>query len=113
MRKRAKGRKFHRKTDQRRAFLKALSTSLFLKEKIKTTEARAKETSMVAEKAITRAKKGDIAARRLLASTYTPKVVKKLMEELGPRYADRKGGYTRIVKLGARSSDGSKMALYR
>jgi len=111
MRKRKKGRKFSRKRDRRRAFLKTLVTALFLQEKIKTTEAKAKEISGFAEKFITKAKKGDLATRRFLARFFSKRITKKLIEEIGPRYKERKGGYTRIVKLGLRKSNGAKMAI--
>lgn len=111
MRKRKKGRKFSREKDQRKALLKSLATSLFLREKIKTTEAKAKEISGFAEKFITKAKKGDIFARRFLNRFFSKKVVGKLIEEIGPRYKERKGGYTRIIKLGQRKSDGAKRAI--
>lgn len=89
----------------------SLTSALFLNEKIKTTEAKAKETRSFAEKFITRAKKEDLAATRLLAGFFQPKVVKKLVGEIGPRYKNRAGGYARIIKLGPRKSDGSKMAI--
>jgi len=111
MRKRKKGRKFSRKRDRRRALLKSLVTALFLQEKIKTTEAKAKEISGFAEKFITKAKKGDLATRRFLARFFSKRITKKLIEEIGPRYKERKGGYTRIVKLGLRKSNGAKMAI--
>jgi len=111
MKKLQKGRKLHRERDQRKALLKTLASSLVLKEKITTTEAKAKELSPFVQKKITRAKKGDMAARRYLATLFSPKVVKKLVEDLGVRYKDRKGGYVRIVKMGQRKSDSSKMAL--
>lgn len=111
MRKLKKGRKFSRKRNQRKALLKSLAGSLFLRERIKTTEARSKELSSFGEKLITRAKKGDLASRRLLAKYFSEDLVKKLIDELGPRYKERKGGYTRIIKLGARKSDGARMAI--
>lgn len=111
MRKRKKGRKFHRKGDQRKALLKTLARTLFLKEKIKTTEAKAKEISPFAEKFITRAKKGNLPSRRILARFFPEKIVKKLVEEIAPRYKERSGGYTRIIKLGRRKSDGAKMTI--
>jgi len=111
MRKRKKGRKFSRKRDRRRALLKSLVTALFLQEKIKTTEAKAKEISGFAEKFITKAKKGDLATRRFLARFFSKRITKKLIEEIDPRYKERKGGYTRIVKLGLRKSNGAKMAI--
>jgi len=111
MRKKKKGRKFNRKRDQRKAFLTSLANNLFLKERVKTTESRAKELSSVAQKYITKAKKIDLAKKRTLLRDLSPKAVKKLEEKLGPRYKERKGGYVRIIKLGPRKSDGSKMAI--
>ncbi len=109
MRKLKQGRKLSRKKNQRKALLKALASALFLNEKIKTTEAKAKEVSKFAEKCITRAKKGNLASRRLLARYFSSKIVKKLVDDIGPRYKERKGGYTRIIKLGPRKSDGAKI----
>jgi len=111
MRKRKRGRKLSRKRNQRKALLRALARALFLKEKIKTTEAKAKEVSGFIEKQITRAKIGDLPSRRLLARDFSPEIVKKLVDELAIRYKERKGGYTRIIKLGPRKSDGAKMAI--
>ncbi len=111
MEKRKKGRKLSRKRNQRRALLKTVVSALFLREKIKTTEAKAKEVSGFAEKSITRAKISDLSSRRLLARYFSPKIVKKLINEIGPKYKERKGGYTRIIKLGPRKSDGAKMAI--
>ncbi len=111
MYKRRKGRKFGRKTDQRKALIKSLVTALILKEKIKTTEAKAKELSPVIEKFITRAKKNTLSSKKLLLEFLSPKVVKKLVDEITPRYKERKGGYTRIIKLGQRKSDGAKIAI--
>jgi len=111
MKKRKKRRKLSRKRDQRKALLKALASALLLNEKIKTTEAKAKEVSSLVQKFITQAKKEDLASRRLLAKVFSKKIVKKLMEEIGPGYKERKGGYTRIIKLGQRKSNGAKMAI--
>ena len=111
MRKRKKGRKLSRKRDQRRALLKALASALILNERIKTTEAKAKEISGLVEKFITRAKKGDLLNRRLLTQFFPKKAVKKLIDEVGPRYKSRPGGYTRVIKLGPRKSDGARMAI--
>ncbi|MCH8741463.1 50S ribosomal protein L17 [Patescibacteria group bacterium] len=111
MRKRKKGRKLGRERDQRRALLKSLASEIFLKEKIKTTTAKAKEVKGFVEKSITRAKKGDLHSRRLLLRFFSSKIVKKLIEDLAPKYKGRKGGYTRIIKLGPRKSDGAKMAI--
>jgi len=111
MKKKKQGRKFHRETGPRKALLKSLARELFLKEKIKTTEPKAKELKRTAEKFITRAKKGDLAARRLLAKTFSKVVVKKLVDDIAPRYKSRAGGYTRIIKLGARKSDGAEIVI--
>lgn len=111
MSKSRKGRKLSRKSGQRKALLKALISALVLHEKIKTTEAKAREAASLAEKFISRAGKGDLASRRLLAAFFSLAIAKKLIDELGPRYKDRHGGYTRIIKLGPRKSDGAKMAV--
>jgi len=111
MKKRKKGRKLSRKRDQRRALLRSLAQNLILKEKIKTTEAKAKELVSFAEKQITKARVGNLAARRQLAQYFSQKIIKKLVEEIAPRYRERKGGYTRIIKLEPRKSDGAKMAI--
>lgn len=111
MRKRKKGRKLKRERDQRRALKKSLVSSLFLHERIETTLAKAKEIAPLAEKFITRAKKGDLSSRRLLLRHLSKKVVKKLIEDIAKRYLERKGGYTRILKLGKRKSDGAEMAI--
>lgn len=111
MRKRKVGRKFSRKRDQRRALLRNLASSLIMHEKIKTTEAKAKETKRVVEKFITTSKKQTLAARRALLSSLPKKTAQKLVDELAKRYENRPGGYTRIVKLEPRKSDGAKMAV--
>lgn len=111
MRKRQRGRKFNRESGQRRALLKGLARALVLKGKIKTTEAKAKEVSSYVEKLVSLAKKGDLSSRRRLSRFFEPKIVGKLMQELAPLYQTRHGGCTRVVKLGRRLSDGSKMAL--
>jgi large subunit ribosomal protein L17 len=111
MRKLKKGRKFSRKKDQRKALLKSLASALILKEKIKTTEAKAKEMRSFLEKYINLAKNKDLATRRFLSKFFPAKAVKKLVDEIGPRYRDRKGGYTRVIKLGPRKTDGAKMAI--
>jgi large subunit ribosomal protein L17 len=111
MRKRNKGRKLSMKKGPRKALLRSLTNNFFIYEKIKTTEAKAKELRPIAEKDITRAKKNDIASRRILLKTLNPKTVKKIIEEIAPKYKDRNGGYTRILKLGPRDSDGAKMVI--
>lgn len=104
------GRKFSRKTGPRKALLKSLAANLFLKEKIQTTEAKAKETRMSAERHIEIAKKGGMLANRELLRFYPKRVVVKLITKIAPQYKDRKGGYTRVIKLNRRKSDGAKMA---
>lgn len=111
MRKRKKGRKLSLKTDQRKALLKSVARALFEKERITTTQAKAKEASILAEKLITTAKKKDLAAIRKLSGFFSEKLVKKIINEIAPRYAERKGGYTRILKTGPRKSDGAKMSI--
>jgi large subunit ribosomal protein L17 len=111
MRHRVAGRKLSRATDHRTALYRNLVTDLLRYGKIVTTEAKAKEARPLAEKVITLGKKGNLHARRqALAFIYDTKVVDKIFTELGPRYANRPGGYTRIVKLGPRSGDGAPMA---
>ncbi len=111
MKKLRKGRKFSRKTDQRKALIRSLLVALFTKEKMRTTMAKAKEISGMADKIITKAKKGDLSSRRVLSGIFTNKLTKKIMLEIGPRYKGRAGGYTRVVKLGSRISDAAKMAI--
>lgn len=102
MRHQKEGRKFHRKTGQRTAFLKSLLSNLILKGKIETTEARAKEIKQRVEKLVTLGKKQNIASLRILISRLSKKPAFKLYYDIAPKYADRKGGYTRIVKFGKR-----------
>jgi large subunit ribosomal protein L17 len=105
-------RKFGRTTDVRRALIRSLAESLVLNGKIKTTEAKAKELRPFIEKLVTKGKKGDLAAQRLIISRLgTPRVAKKLINDIAPRYKERNGGYTRIIKLSPRSGDASKMAI--
>jgi large subunit ribosomal protein L17 len=111
MRKLNKGRKLSRRIGPRKALLRVLANNFLLQEKIKTTEAKAKELRPIVEKMITRAKGINLANRRLLACDLTPKMTKKIIDEIAPKYADRNGGYTRIIKMGPRNSDGSKMVI--
>lgn len=111
MRKQKSNRKLSRERDQRKALLKSLSSNLILKERIQTTEAKAKAIAPFVEKHISRAKTNNVATRRFLAKFYSPRVVKKLVDEISPKYEKRKGGYTRIIKLGPRKIDGAKMAI--
>ena len=112
MRHQKSGRKLNRSSSHRRAMLRNMTTSLFLHERIKTTDAKAKELRRVAEKLITMAKKGKLADRRLAHRTVRDqKVLAKLFEEIGPRYAERAGGYTRVLKVGYRRGDNAPVAL--
>jgi large subunit ribosomal protein L17 len=111
MKKRVRKRTFSRKAGPRKALTKSLLRSLVLKEKIETTHAKAKEISPVAEKLITKAKKGGITTRRYLATLLGSDSAKKLVDEVAPRYMERKGGYTRILKLNPRKSDSAKRAI--
>src|SRR3989344_2048961 len=106
-----KGKKFGRKTGQRKAFLKSLATNLVRHEKIMTTETRAKEMRSLVERLVTHGKKEGIASLRLLRK-YLPKAeALKMKMTIAPRYADRKGGYTRIIKQAARrKGDAAKTA---
>lgn len=103
--------KFGRKSGQRKALIESLARSLVLKEKIKTTEVKAKSLRPFVEKIITNGKKDTLAARRLVISRIGQEGAKKVMDVLSPRFKERKGGYTRITKLGERKSDGSRMAV--
>jgi len=111
MRKLNKGRKLNREKGPRNALLRVLVNNFLVHEKIKTTEAKAKELRVVAEKMITKAKNGGLANSRLLAKDLTQEVLKKITTEIAPRYSDRQGGYTRIIKLGPRVSDSAKMVI--
>ncbi len=106
----SKGKILDRKKAPRKALLRGLATDLVLYEKIKTTEAKAKALKPIVEKLITKGKAGDLHARReLMKYLYLSNAVKKVLEELGPRYKERKGGYTRIIKLGTRQGDAAKI----
>lgn len=113
MRHRRAGRTLGRKSDHRKAMYRNMASSLFTEEAIKTTLPKAKELRRVAEPLITKAAKEDsVANRRLAFSRLRDKTaVKKLFEELGPRYATRPGGYLRVLKAGYRAGDNAPMAL--
>lgn len=115
-------RKLGRTSDQRKAMLRDLATSLIVSERIETTEARAKEVRSVVEKLITLGKKGDLASRRNVAKTLrnveilnedetTQTALQKLFGEIAERYAERQGGYTRILKVGPRRGDGAESVI--
>ncbi len=105
-------RKLGRTTDQRRAMLRAMVTYLFENGKIETTVTRAKEVSAMADKMITLAKTGDLHAKRQIFAYVTKETVaKKLVDEIAPKYAERNGGYTKVVKIGPRRGDAAEMAI--
>lgn len=111
MRHRAKNRQLSRTSEHRRALLANMATSLFKHDKVVTTVAKAKELRPLAEKLITLARRGDLHARRLVERRIRDKVVSsRLFKEIGPRFAARPGGYTRIVRLGHRVGDGADTA---
>lgn len=105
-------RKLGRSTDHRKAMLRAMVTFLMENGKIETTVTRAKEVRSMAEKMITIAKAGDLHSKRQVYSYITKETVaKKVMDEIAPKYADRNGGHTRIVKIGPRRGDAAEMAI--
>lgn len=115
-------RKLGRTSDQRKAMLRDLATSLIVSERIETTETRAKEVRSVVEKLITLGKKGDLASRRNAAKTLrnveilneddsTQTALQKLFGEIAERYSERQGGYTRILKVGPRRGDGAESVI--
>ncbi len=112
-------RKFGRTADHRKAMMRNLATSVILYGRVETTEAKAKDMRSVVDKLITLGKKGDLSARRqaaayirnVVADEATQKtVLNKLFDEVAPKYANRNGGYTRVIKTGTRRGDGAKMA---
>ncbi len=112
MRHRKKIAKLGRKPEARRRMLRNLVTSLIMEERITTSLARAKAARSAAEKIITKGRKDSLHARRHVARyVYGSKVVQKVFNELGPRYVDRNGGYTRILKLGPRKGDAAEACI--
>jgi large subunit ribosomal protein L17 len=104
-------RRLSRPADHRSALLRNLMTDLVRHERIRTTQVKAEELRREVEKLITIARRGDLYSRRLVsARLYDEAVAAKLMTDVAPRFADRNGGYTRIVKLGPRRGDGAMMA---
>ncbi len=107
-----KGKKFHRERGQRQALFKSLINNLVFKEKIITTEAKAKEIRSLLEKLITIGKKQNLAYLRLFLSSIGKKAAQKIYYQIAPRYQNRNGGYTRIVKSAKkRKKDGAKIAM--
>jgi len=112
VRHRKKGRKLSRTASHRKATLRNMATSLFRHERIETTTAKAKELRPYAERLITLARRGDLHARRLAATKIQDRqVLGKLFDDIAPRYQERPGGYTRILKLGSRKGDAAEMSL--
>ena len=112
MRHNVSGRKLNRSPAHRKMLYRNLVTALFKHERIQTTVPKAKEARAVAERLITFAKRGDLHARRQAARKVNePAVLQKLFAEIGPRYADRPGGYTRILRLGPRRGDNAELAI--
>jgi len=112
MRHRLEGRKFGRQADQRKAMLRNLVKSLVISERITTTVAKAKEMRSIAERVITYGKKGEVHHRRLAYRYLGDRgLVKKVFDEIAPRYKDVKGGYTRIIKKGFRKGDAAAIAI--
>jgi large subunit ribosomal protein L17 len=112
MRHRNKGRTLSRTASHKKATMRNMATSLFRHERIETTTAKAKELRPFAERLITLGKRGDLHARRLAGRWITDRqVLGKLFDDVGPRFTERPGGYTRILKLGNRRGDAAEMAL--
>ncbi len=112
MRHRKKGRQLSRTRSHRKATMRNLATSLFRHGRIETTTAKAKELRPYAERLITLARRGDVHARRLAAMKIQDRdVLGKLFDEIAPRYMERPGGYTRVLKLGNRKGDAAEMSL--
>jgi large subunit ribosomal protein L17 len=112
MRHRVAGRRLKRSRGHRRALFRNLITELFRHGRIRTTEAKAKAMRGEAERLITLAKRGDLHARRQVLRTITDaQIVKRLFDEIAPRYQERPGGYTRLVKLGPRLGDAAPMVI--
>jgi len=105
------GRKLSRKQGPRLALFKNLTVAVIRHERVKTTEAKAKEVQGRVERVITLAKRGDLAARRTVVSEFPnePLVIKKLFDEIAPKYADRTSGFTRIVRIGQRQGDAAEI----
>ena len=111
MRHRSKGRQLSRTSTHRKALLNNMATSLFAHGRVVTTEAKAKELRPFAEKLITLARRGDLHAMRLVERNIKDRAVReRLFKDIGPRFASRPGGYTRILKMGHRLGDGADVA---
>ena len=114
MRHRKKRFKLNKPTDQRRALLRSLVRALILHESVKTTLARAKEASRLADQLVTWAKRGDLHSRRLaLRVIPEPDVIHKLFADIAPRFEEKNGGYTQVIHAGLRRGDSAQMAILR
>jgi large subunit ribosomal protein L17 len=112
VRHRNKGKRLSRTSTHRRALLRNLATSLFRHERVETTTTKAKELRPYAERLITLARRGDVHARRIAGRKIQDRdVLGKLFDDIAPRYAERPGGYTRILKLSTRKGDAAEMSL--
>jgi len=112
MRHRKKGRALSRSPSHRKAMLRNMATSLLVHERIRTTEAKAKELRPVVEKLITLGRTDDVHSRRMARRMIEDRsALTKLFDEIGPRFKERPGGYTRILKLGTRKGDGAEVAI--
>jgi large subunit ribosomal protein L17 len=106
-----KGRKFKRDSAQKKALMKHLAEAIILQEKIETTTAKAKELSPYIDRLVTRAKKQDLLAAKIIHGILADEPAKKLLGDLAKRYAERNGGYTRIIKVGERKGDAAKLSV--
>lgn len=111
MRKNVFGRQLKRDVDERKALFKGLMSSLVLNERMETTEAKAKAIKAEIDKLVTKAKKDDVLARRLLSTKLTPLAMDKMIKDIATRFDKRQGGYTKTVRLGKRFGDDSTMVL--
>ncbi len=109
---RKKGRKFNRTAEHRKSMMRNLATSLFIHGRVETTVSKAKELRTFAEPLISKAKRGDLHARRLVQRSITQaEALDKLFSDIGPRNAERPGGYTRVLHVGHRPGDAADMAI--
>ena len=111
MKKRVFGRKLKRDVNERKALFKGLMSSLVLNEKIETTEAKGKAIKGEVDKLVTKARKENILARRLLSPKLSPEALEKMIRDIAPRFSKRQGGYTKTVRLGKRFGDDASMVL--
>lgn len=111
MRKRVFGRQFKRDTNERKSLFRGLMTALVVKERITTTLEKAKAIRPSIEKLVTKAKRGNGSATRVITPHLYPKAVQKFVTDIAPRFADRQGGYTRIIRVGNRIKDNAQMAV--